>query len=211
MHSFDSCQLRHPDSSWQLEHPNVSWQLWQSHDSWQVRHPNVSWFLRYPDDSWLRTRRPDDSLQGTQKTPDSLLGTQLVPYDDSTTMNFELWTFPVFQEAQAYAEENSLLFMETSAKTAMNVNDIFLAIGEISLDSTPLHSHSIPSAHVSCGLIPAKKLPKNEQGGQQPARPRGVDLSQDNQQSGVGCCKWSGDVFVLKRPYHTHSFQNKRQ
>ncbi len=36
----------------------------------------------------------------------------------------------IFQEAQAYAEENSLLFMETSAKTAMNVNDIFLAIGE---------------------------------------------------------------------------------
>lgn len=35
-----------------------------------------------------------------------------------------------FQEAQAYAEENSLLFMETSAKTAMSVNDIFLAIGE---------------------------------------------------------------------------------
>lgn len=35
-----------------------------------------------------------------------------------------------FEEAQAYAEENSLLFMETSAKTAMNVNDIFLAIGE---------------------------------------------------------------------------------
>lgn len=32
-------------------------------------------------------------------------------------------------EAQAYAEENSLLFMETSAKSAMNVNDIFLAIG----------------------------------------------------------------------------------
>ena len=28
-----------------------------------------------------------------------------------------------------YAEENSLLFMETSAKTAMNVNEIFLAIG----------------------------------------------------------------------------------
>lgn len=40
-------------------------------------------------------------------------------------------TFSFFQEAQAYAEENSLLFMETSAKTAMNVNDIFLAIGEL--------------------------------------------------------------------------------
>lgn len=34
-----------------------------------------------------------------------------------------------FEEAQAYAEENGLLFMETSAKTAMNVNEIFLAIG----------------------------------------------------------------------------------
>lgn len=36
-----------------------------------------------------------------------------------------------FDEAQTYAEENGLLFMETSAKTAMNVNDIFLAIGEL--------------------------------------------------------------------------------
>lgn len=34
------------------------------------------------------------------------------------------------QEAAAYSEENGLLFMETSAKTAMHVNDIFLAIGE---------------------------------------------------------------------------------
>ena len=34
------------------------------------------------------------------------------------------------QEAQSYADENSLLFMETSAKTAMNVNETFLAIGE---------------------------------------------------------------------------------
>lgn len=39
-----------------------------------------------------------------------------------------------FEEAQAYADENGLLFMETSAKTAMNVNDIFLAIGEFFLN-----------------------------------------------------------------------------
>ncbi|KAL1765546.1 ras-related protein Rab-5A [Sigmodon hispidus] len=41
-----------------------------------------------------------------------------------------------FQEAQSYADDNSLLFMEASAKTSMNINEIFIAI--------------------------AKKLPKNE-------------------------------------------------
>ena len=33
-----------------------------------------------------------------------------------------------YEEATAYAEENGLLFMETSAKNANNVNEIFLAI-----------------------------------------------------------------------------------
>lgn len=35
------------------------------------------------------------------------------------------------QEAQSYADDNSLLFMETSAKTSMNVNEIFMAIGKM--------------------------------------------------------------------------------
>ena len=33
------------------------------------------------------------------------------------------------QEARVYAEENGLFFMETSAKTAANVNEIFYEIG----------------------------------------------------------------------------------
>lgn len=35
----------------------------------------------------------------------------------------------ILQEARAYAEENGCLYMETSAKTAQNVNELFLAIG----------------------------------------------------------------------------------
>lgn len=69
------------------------------------------------------------------------------------------------QEAQTYADDNSLLFMETSAKTAMNVNEIFMAI--------------------------AKKLPKNEaQGGAGTGgRPRtGVDLQEAAPQGRSSCC-----------------------
>nr|XP_020461023.1 ras-related protein Rab-5C-like [Monopterus albus] len=69
------------------------------------------------------------------------------------------------QEAQAYADDNSLLFMETSAKTAMNVNEIFMAI--------------------------AKKLPKNDpQGGAgQGGRTRtGVVLQDTAPQGRSGQC-----------------------
>jgi len=76
-----------------------------------------------------------------------------------------------FQEAQSYADDNSLLFMETSAKTAMNVNEIFMAI--------------------------AKKLPKNEpQGGGSAAGGRargGVDLQEATPQGGSGKCCGGGN------------------
>lgn len=63
-------------------------------------------------------------------------------------------------EASAYADDNGLLFMETSAKTAKNVNEIFLAI--------------------------AKKLPKNDQ---RPGGPQGtVTVSKDGGDGKKGCC-----------------------
>ena len=67
--------------------------------------------------------------------------------------------------AQAYADENGLIFMETSAKTAMNVNDIFFAI--------------------------AKQLPRNDQnaGPNSSSTGRRLDNYDNNQQSSNGCCK----------------------
>lgn len=35
----------------------------------------------------------------------------------------------MFQEGEQYAKENGLVFLETSAKTAQNVNELFYEIG----------------------------------------------------------------------------------
>ncbi|KAL7881283.1 hypothetical protein AOLI_G00081310 [Acnodon oligacanthus] len=68
-----------------------------------------------------------------------------------------------YEEAQTYAEDTGLLFMETSAKTAMNVNELFLAI--------------------------AKKMPKTDtQNPTHAARHRGVNLQDPDAQSARSCC-----------------------
>merc|ERR1712078_116750 len=69
-------------------------------------------------------------------------------------------------EASEYAKDNGLFFMETSAKTALNVEELFKAI--------------------------AKKLPKDPYKDNQSEQREPVILSGDNQdgpQSSGGCCK----------------------
>ncbi|KAF9917547.1 GTP-binding protein of the rab/ypt [Lobosporangium transversale] len=69
------------------------------------------------------------------------------------------------EEAQAYADEAGLLFFETSAKTATNVNELFTSI--------------------------AKKMPLDMLANPRPRgaglNPRGVDLNRDNRESGCAC------------------------
>ena len=55
------------------------------------------------------------------------------------------------QEAKEYAKDNGLFFMETSAKTATNVEELFKAIG----NQNP-HEHSCCSSGAVCVVFSQK-------------------------------------------------------
>lgn len=103
------------------------------------------------------------------------------------------------KEAQTYAEDTSLLFMETSAKTAMNVNELFLAIGECTKKTIMtifvcfyLNASFFFSSSFSCQTIcvfAAKKMPKTDtQNPTHAARHRGVNLQDPDAHSTRACC-----------------------
>ncbi|KAL1921217.1 uncharacterized protein VTP21DRAFT_10933 [Calcarisporiella thermophila] len=71
------------------------------------------------------------------------------------------------EEAQAYADEAGLLFFETSAKTAENVNELFLAIAR---------------------KLPLEQLAANQRANRNAALPRGtLDLNRPQEASGCAC------------------------
>lgn len=75
-------------------------------------------------------------------------------------------------EARAYAEENGVLFMETSAKTAQNVSEIFESIGthlSLSLRVSSSRTHARTRSSSPCRFRTANTLPKKP--AKEPARP----------------------------------------
>jgi len=74
-------------------------------------------------DSFERAQNWVKELQ-RQKNPDIVIALAGNKLDLATTRAVQL------QVAQEYAEENGILFSETSAKTAANVNELFVAIAK---------------------------------------------------------------------------------
>nr|CAD7264042.1 unnamed protein product [Timema shepardi] len=97
-----------------------------------------------------------------------------------------------YEEAQAYAEENGLLFMETSAKTAMNsCKSLKDCYGQVT------HLLVLFRLAIDCQRSPilfscrAKKLPKNEQisGAGTSGQGRRLVESEGQQKAPGNCCK----------------------
>lgn len=75
------------------------------------------------------------------------------------------------EESQAYSEENGILFMETSAKTAANVNELFVAIAKKLPKTTRPASAVNPGGKDNVVPLDKKTGPPAQNGG------------------GGGCCK----------------------
>ncbi|PPE02536.1 hypothetical protein GOBAR_DD00430 [Gossypium barbadense] len=89
-----------------------------------------------------------------------------------------------WQEGEEFAQENGMLFMETSAKTAENVNELFYEIGNTLLMLIPYTFGTFSS--FAPFLCAAKKLATAS-----PPNPSGVTLNHEETQERRGklfCC-----------------------
>jgi hypothetical protein len=90
------------------------------------------------------------------------------------------------QEAQEYAEENGILFSETSAKTAANVNELFVAIGASLGGTRFIETDAVYLIHFYFLWIPpAKRLPKSTT---TTVTPRRIEVTQAPAKESGGCC-----------------------
>ena len=62
-----------------------------------------------------------------------------------------------FEEAQAYVEENGLIFLETSAKNAENVDEIFFEIAR----KLPMLEVYLSNAHIIGRIRPGEEEKQN--------------------------------------------------
>ena len=83
------------------------------------------------------------------------------------------------EDAQAYVDEAGIMFMETSAKTASNVNELFVAIGARCDRHGRQPCHKLPAVQpclmLLCCVLPARALPKDTT----PAGGAGLSLTDD--------------------------------
>ena len=117
----------------------------------------LSFWCRCPQDSFSRAKSWVKELQ-RQGSPNIVIALAGNKCDRASERKIES------SEASEYAKDNGLLFMETSAKTALNVEELFKTI--------------------------AKKLPKDPYR-EQPEKSGGVDIDSAPSESGSsgGCCK----------------------
>lgn len=91
----------------------------------------------------------------------------------------------LLDDAKAYADEADLLFFETSAKSALNVDAVFAAIGNFHLTSTYSFTHSF--SFYAAEKIPLESIMSGRNAGGRPSGSSRVELTHPASQTTGSC------------------------